>query len=168
MPDVGWIKLNFDSPKLDFLRAKLESLSDRIHAVLSVKLAAITNQLASKSVSEKLSGQVLHRRRGVLSGSVRAEPVSDDGTVLRGSVVSSQGPAFYGAIHEFGTSGRGWEIRNVKAQALAFQMSTKVFAKRVFHPALPTRPFMAPTLEENREEIIRELGEAVAQVLKEK
>lgn len=168
MPDVGWIKLSFDSPKLDALRAQLEAKASRIHAVLSVKLAAITQMLASKIVSDKLSGQVLHRRTGVLSGSVHATPVSDDGTVIRGSVEAAGGPAAYGKVHEFGTSGRGWEIRNVKAQALAFQLSTKVFAKRVFHPALPARPFMSTTLEENRQQIIDELAAEVARVLKEK
>jgi hypothetical protein len=163
-----WLKFNFDSPKLDSLRAQLEAKASRIHAVLGVKLRAITEMLASKIVSDKLSGQVLHRRTGTLAASAHAEPVSDDGRTLRASVVSSQGPAFYGKIHEYGTSGVGWEIRNVKAQALAFQLSTKVFARSVFHPALPPRPFMAPTLEENRHAIIDELAQAVAQVLREK
>jgi hypothetical protein len=78
----GWLKLSFDSPKLDSLRAKLDSLASRLHEVLRVKLAAITNQLASKIVSEKLSGQVLHRRTGILAGSVHAEPVTDDGRTI--------------------------------------------------------------------------------------
>ena len=163
-----WLKFNFDSAKLDALRESLVAKGSRIHDVLRVKLAAITEMLASKIVSDKLSGQVLHRRRGVLSASVHAEAVSDDGTTLRASVVSSRGPSFYGKVHEYGTGGRGWEIRNVKVQALAFQLSTKVFARRVFHPTLPQRAFMAPTLEESREEIIRELAQAVADVLKEK
>jgi phage gpG-like protein len=164
----GWLKLSFDSPKLDALREQLAAKATRLHEVLSVKVAAITQMLASKIVSEKLSGQVLHRRTGVLSASVHAEPVTDDGTTIRGSVVSSQGAAAYGKIHEYGTSGRGWEIRATK-QALMFeQMGVKVFARRVFHPALPARPFMSTTLEENRDAIIKELADAVAQVLKEK
>ena len=164
----GWLTLSFDSPKLDALREQLAAKATRLHEVLSVKLAAITQMLASKIVSEKLSGQVLHRRTGILSSSVHATPVEDDGTTLRASVVSSQGPSFYGNIHEYGTGGRGWEIRATAKQALAFQMSTKVFAKRVFHPPLPQRAFMAPTLEENRQAIIDELAQAVADVLKEK
>jgi hypothetical protein len=132
-------------------------------------LQAITEMLAGKIVSGKLSGQVLHRRTGVLSASVHAEPVSDDGSTIRGSVVSSQGPAAYGKIHEYGTSGRGWEIRATKSRVLAFQMSTKqVFAKSVFHPALPARSFMGSSLEESRDQIIQELGRTVADVLKAK
>jgi phage gpG-like protein len=128
-------------------------------------MEAITQMLASKIVEEKLSGQVLHRGTGVLSASVHAEPVVDDGTTLRASVVSSQGPAWYGRVHEYGTAGRGWEIRATKQALLFEQMGVKVFARRVFHPALPARPFMSTTLEENRQQIIDELAAEVARVL---
>jgi hypothetical protein len=48
-------------------------------------------------------------------------------------------------------------------------MSTKqVFAKSVFHPALPARSFMGSSLEESRDQIIQELGRTVADVLKAK
>jgi hypothetical protein len=166
---AGWLKLSFDSPKLDSLRTRLQSLAGRLHEVLRPKMQAITEMLASKIVAEKLNGQVLHRRTGILAGSVHATPVTDDGAAIRGGVESSVGPAFYGRIHEYGTGGRGWEIRSVGKRALAFQMSTKqVFAESVFHPALPARSFMGSGLEESREEIIRELGRIVADVLKEK
>ena len=164
-----WLKFNFDSPKLDAFRERLAAKSARLHAVLGVKLAAITNMLASKIVSEKLSGQVLHRRTGILAGSVHATPVNDDGTTIRGSVESSAGPSFYGKFHEFGVP-HAWEITATKSKALAFQLSTKENAKRIFarsvvHPPLPARSFMAPTLEENRQQIIDELAQAVGQVL---
>jgi hypothetical protein len=95
--------------------------------------------------------------------------VTDDGTTIRGAAESSAGSGFYGRIHEYGTGGRGWEIRSVGRRALAFQMSTKqVFARSVFHPALPARSFMGSSLEENRDKTIQELGRAVAEVLKEK
>jgi hypothetical protein len=164
-----WLKLSFDSPKLDSLRARLQSLAGRLHEVLRPKMQAITEMLAANIVAEKLSGQVLHRRTGILAGSVHATPATDDGTAIRGAVESSAGPAFYGRIHEYGTGGRGWEIRSVGRRALAFQMSTKqVYAKSVFHPALPARSFTGTSLEENREHIIQQLAQTVAEVLKEK
>jgi hypothetical protein len=165
----GWLKLSFDSPKLDALREQLAAKATRLHEVLSVKLAAITQMLASKIVSEKLSGQVLHRRTGILAGSVHAEPVSDDGTVIRGSVVSSQGPSFYGKFHEFGVS-HAWEIVATKRKALAFQLGVKenartIFAAHVTHPPLPQRSFMRSTLQESEQEIRETLAQSVADVL---
>ena len=150
--------------------ASAASIAGRLHEVLRPKMQAITEMLASNIVTEKLSGQVLHRRTGILAGSVHAVPVTDAGTTtIHGAVESSAGPAFYGKIHEYRTGGRGWEIRSVGRRALAFQMSTKqVSAKSVFHPALPARSFMGSSLDESRDQIIRELGQAVADVLKEK
>lgn len=162
----SWLKFDFSSSKLDAWREELQSKASRLHDVLFARVSALTLQLQTKVIG-KLSGQVLRARTGVLRSSVTAETTTD-GSKITGTVSSSAGPAFYGRIHEYGTSGRGWEIRATKSRVLAFQLSTKVFARSVFHPPLPARPFMSTTLEENREEIIRELAESVAQVLREK
>ncbi|HXN26077.1 MAG TPA: hypothetical protein VN902_03085 [Candidatus Acidoferrales bacterium] len=91
---------------------------------------------------------------------------------ITGTVQSSGGPAHYGVYHEMGVN-HAWEIRATKSKALAFQLSVKesaakVFARSVVHPPLPQRSFMRSTLEESREEITQALARAVADVIKEK
>src|ERR1700728_3636328 len=147
---MSWLRFEL---KGDYdLIVRVRALPGRIMEVLRVKLDALINKTAGDIVAEKLSGQVLYRRTGVLSASVHATPTTIEGTTIRGGIEAAGGPAAYGKAHEFGTGGMGWEIRSVKAEALAFQMGPKtVFAKSVFHPALPPRAFMKPTAVELQE-----------------
>jgi hypothetical protein len=164
---MGWIKFEL---KGDYdLVLKLRSLPGRVMEVLRVKLDALTSQTASDIVTDKLSGQILHKRTGILQASMHATPTVIEGTTIRGGIEAAGGPAAYGKAHEFGTGGMGWEIRSVKAKALAFQMSgKKVFAKSVFHPPLPLRAFMKPTATELQEILNARLAERLQDLLKEK
>jgi hypothetical protein len=167
----GWLKLSFDSPKLDALREMLARKSARLTEVLSVKVAALTFMLQSKIVA-KLSGEILKRKTGTLAGSVTAVTRTDGSTIL-GSVEAGNGPSHvYAMAHAVGVS-RPYEIAATIAKALTFQLSVKekattVFAKRVIHPPIPATNFMWNTLDEKRDEIIQELGRAVADIFKEK
>lgn len=132
-----------------------------IVSVLTGKLNALLFQLQSYIVSKKLSGQVLHRRTGVLSGSVRVIPATVAGASIIGGVEAAGGPAFYGAIHELGGTS-SYQIVAVKARALAFMVNgKKIFATRVTHPAIKARPFMSTSLAENAENIKTELQAAL-------
>src|SRR5262249_49443671 len=112
----------------------------------------------------KLSGQVLHRRTGLLAGSVRVIPTQLRGTVLSGAVEGAGGPAFYGSIHEFGCG--PFEVFAVNARALHFVSKGKdVFLTKVSHPGLPARPWMQPSLDENASMIETQLREALDQEL---
>ena len=167
----GWLKLSLDSPKLDALREQLIRKATRLQEVLSVKVQALTYVLQGKVVA-KLSGEVLKRRTSTLAGSVTAVTRTDARTIL-GTVEAGEGASHvYAMAHAVGVS-RPYEIVATRAKALAFQMSVKekaitVFAKRVTHPPIPATNFMWNTLDENRDEIITELGRTVADVLKEK
>jgi hypothetical protein len=163
---ANWIRFNL---KGDYdLILRLRRLPGRMMEVLRVKLDALTNKTAGDIVADKLSGQILHHRTGNLAASVHATPTVIEGNTIRGGIEAAGGSAFYGKIHEFGTAGMGWEIRSVKARALAFQTGgTKVFAKSVFHPPLPPRAFMKPTALELQEMLNESLSRAVADVLKE-
>ena len=70
-------------------------------------------------------------------------------------------------IHTMGMD-RAYEVMAVKRKALAWAGADgkMVFARRVMHPPIPAKPFMWPTLEESKDEIIAELGRTVADVLK--
>jgi len=163
---ANWIRFEL---KDDYnLILKLRSLPGRMMEVLRVKLDALTHQTASDIVTEKLSGQVLHRRTGVLATSVHATETTNDGTTIRGGIEAAGGPAFYGRFHEMGLD-RAWEVMAVKKKALAFMMDgKKTFAKRVTHPALMARPFMKPTAAELQETLNASLARAIGDALKEK
>lgn len=151
---------------LQALRAK----GGRVIEVLMTRSNALMLQLQSKIVSEKLSGQVLARRTGMLSASVNAIPASldMDNLKIRFGVESSGGPAWYGRLFEEGGSDHAYKIMATKARALAFLNHGKqVYAKAVMHPPQQQRAFMRPSVEEFMPVIQAELNEAVHDVLKE-
>src|SRR5258708_4124488 len=159
------LKISFlggsDQRLVEGLRAK----GPAIIQVLMTKLNALIFILQSYIVSRKLSGQVLNRRTGVLAGSVRAIPAVLEGTKIVAAVEAAGGPAFYGAVHEYGGSG-AYPIVATRARALAFLMDgKKVFARSVMHPPAKVRPFMAPALEENAADIEAQLRVALDEEL---
>jgi hypothetical protein len=163
---MGWLRFE---PKGDYdLILRLRALPGRVMEVLRVKLDALTNQTASDIVTQKLSGQVLHRRTGVLATSVHATPTTIDGTTIRGGVEAAAGPAWYGRVHEMGLD-RAWEVMSVKKKVLAWAGTDgrMTFARRVMHPPLPPRPFMKPTAAELQEILNARLAERLQDLLKE-
>jgi hypothetical protein len=154
-------EIKFDSPTVTRLVARLEGLPERVQAVLSVRLRALMFQLAGKIQSEKLSGQVLKVRTGILRASVHATDVTTSGTIISGGVEAAQGPAFYGKFHEVGIP-HAWQIVSVKARALAFISHGKqVYAKSVIHPPMKQRAFARPALEESAQSVHDALQAAV-------
>jgi phage gpG-like protein len=147
----------------------LRSKPARVLEVLSVRLYQLMLQVSGKIVDTKLSGQLLNRLSGKLSGSVRALPTEVEGATLTGQVEAGAGPAgAYAASHEFGGS-RPYEIRAVRARMLAFVADdAQRFAKSVIHPPMPQRSYMRSTLEESSEEIVSSLEEALREVVGEK
>ncbi|HXP71761.1 MAG TPA: hypothetical protein VOA88_20970 [Candidatus Dormibacteraeota bacterium] len=161
-------EFRFDSATKTRLLVKLQGMSPRFVEVVATKLRALMFQLQSKIVSEKLSGQVLHRRTGVLAGSVRTLPVTVAGNQISSGVASSSGPAFYGKIHEVGGS-RPYQIFATKARALQFMQGPRtVYAQNIIHPPAKMRAFMRPSLIESAQEIRNELQAAIDEELKKK
>jgi|SRR5579862_1131649 len=159
-------EIKFDSATRTKLIARLEGMSPRLVSVLGVKLRALMFMLQSKIVGEKLSGQVLHRRTGILAGSVHTLPITATANTISSGVASSQGTAFYGRVHETGGS-RGYEVMAVKARALAFMMNGKqVYAQSVIRPPMRQRAFMKPSLLESAQSIHDQLQHAVNEELK--
>jgi hypothetical protein len=163
---MSWLRFEL---KGDYdLVLRLRSLPGRIMEVLRVKLDALTHQTTSDIVTEKLSGQVLHRRTGILATSVHATPTLIEGDTIRGGIEAAGGPAAYGKIHEMGTE-HMWEIVGTKNRMLHFWLGEKeVFRKRVSHPAMMARPFMKPTALELQETLNASLARAIGDVIKEK
>jgi hypothetical protein len=139
-----------------------------ILSVLSSKLNVLLFQLQTAIVANKLSGQMLRRRTGVLAGSVRVVPAAVEGSQITGAVQAGGGPSFYASFYELeeagGTGGvpHSWPIMAVRARALSFMLDGKrVFTKRVTHPPLAARPFMTSTLTEQAAKINIELQVAL-------
>jgi hypothetical protein len=124
------------------------------------RLNAILYQLAAYVVKEKLSGQMLKRRTGILAGSVRVEPARIVGTQIIGKVVAGEGTAFYGRYLESGSQAH--QIFAVKSRALKFVTNGKeVYAKSVMHPGTMAAPFMRSSLQENEASIREQLQAAI-------
>jgi hypothetical protein len=146
----------------DSLKSKPQAIVD----VLTTRLNIMLFQLQRHIITEKLSGQVLHRRSGALANAVRVVSARVEGATIRGGVTAAGSPAsLYGRVHETGGN-RAYEIMSVKSRALAFMMDGRMrFFSRVNHPAAMARPFMAPSLQENAERIRAELQSALDEEL---
>jgi hypothetical protein len=122
-------------------------------------------QLAAYVVKEKLSGQILKRRTGILAGSVRvSEPAHVIGATFQGKIAAAEGTAFYGRILSEGS--RAHEILAVKSRALKFVTNGKeVYAKSVMHPGMMAKPFLRPALLENESSIRAQLQQALDEEL---
>jgi hypothetical protein len=153
------LKISFTGDSDSRLIQVLRSRPAALLRVLSVRLNALMFQLQSKIVSEKLSGQVLKRRTGILSGSIRAMPAEVEGAKITAEVLGGGGPAFYAATFEEGCA--PYQIMAVRARALRFMVDGRAaYAKSVSHPAMYA-PFMRPSLEEFTPQIRTDLQAAL-------
>ncbi len=123
------------------------------------KLLLDAGALIECSAKKKVSGPVLSTRTGQLRRSIhaRAQGSGFDTVVTVGPSVH------YAAIHEFGGKTAPRTILPRRAKVLRFEAGGRtIFARRVNHPGsrIPARPYMRPSLEENREEIERLVGRA--------
>ena len=112
-------------------------------------------------VKQKLSGQVLHVRTGVLRSSVNTR-VQESAAAVTATVGTN---VKYARYHEFGVP-HSWEIRPKSARALAFQVGGQtIFAMGVTHPPLPERSFLRSALREMQPAIKAGLSAAVGEVV---
>lgn len=143
-------------------RERLQGVPEQVHQAIRAKVYTLTLLLEAHIKLNKLSGQVLKTQSGRLKRSIQSS-VIDDGEIIRGRVFST-GDVPYAGIHEFGGRTSPHLISPVKAQALAFMYSGKlVFAKLVRHPGsvMPERSFMRSGLQDMRDQIVREMTDAV-------
>jgi hypothetical protein len=149
--------------------ATIRAKGPTIIEALRVRMDAVTFALRGKIVTEKLSGQVLHKRSGRLARSVRQIPATLNGAIVTGRVeagiVDPRSNAVYAVFHEYGVN-HPWAIEPKTAKALAFEIAGNlVFAKRVTHPGLQERSFMRSTLAESSNAIAASFREALMTAL---
>ena len=108
---------------------------------------------------EKLTGQVLNVRTGKLRSSI-THRVEQSGNETTGRVGT---PVEYARIWELGGTIPAHTIVPKTAKVLRFVIQGRVvFCKRVEQPSrrVGARPYLKPSVEENRQRILRELGDA--------
>ena len=163
-----WLKFNFDSAKLDGWREELQAKASRLHEVLFTRVQALTLQLQTKAIA-KLSGEVLHRRTGILAGSVNASTTTD-GTVITGTVQSS---AERGGLWKIPRARRPACLGNCRNQTESTRVPVECEGKRADDiceirstSAVARTQFHAEHVGGiRRNEIRRALAESVARVL---
>jgi len=156
--------------KAELSKTDEETLKNRAMNVLQEVKQQMNRELLelqSYIVTQKLAGQVLHRRSGTLADSVRVKLAEIQGATVTGSVEGAGGPAFYGKYFEEGGTSY-YTIKPVRAKALAFMGGggETVFAASVNHPPTPKKPWFKISLAERREGIIANLQAAAARGLK--
>lgn len=148
--------------------------SQRLQEALIQKVNDLSVRLQQR-IQQKLLGEVLHYRSGVLFRSVRVIPAAANSYKIEGGVISSGGPAFYGRVHEFGGASVYTErpaIRDAyrspaNRAALRFigrdgKVLYRFFVRR---RPLPERSFMRSSEAEMEPGIMAEIQEVVQQAL---
>jgi phage gpG-like protein len=147
------------------LRARLSAIETSLAAALDAKVAALGADLKAR-IDAKLSGEVLANKSGALLASLALEPAIEADTILTRVVLRG---VPYARIQEFGGRTQAHDIVAVKAKALAFVAGGKAhYAKSAHHPGsvIPERSFMHSSLDEMRDEIGGELGDAVIALMR--
>lgn len=152
---------------------RLQRMPEVVRTVITAKVAALTLKLEAR-VKRKLSGEVLNVRSGALRRSI-AQKVEATLAAVVGRVFSS-GDVKYARIHELGGKTKPHVIVPKNGKALRFGYAgvigaegaygpSVVFAKKVNHPGsvIPKRSYLASSLKEMAEDILRELKEAAVQ-----
>lgn len=147
-----------------------ESRGDAVIARLKAEMQAETINLLAYVEDEKLSGQVLHQRSGALkrSGYTAFENSEDEiaGILGFGSGPSSSANTVpYAAIHEYGGT---IHVPAVAGKLMVFEKAGQtIFTTRhvAFDVQMPARPYLEPSIDENREAILGRLQTAVNEEL---
>lgn len=149
--------------EVDDTRAQvwLDKLTPKLRSKLEEAITILVEKLRTHIITDKLLGQVLHRRTGRLGQSIQTKVTSTNQSVTGKVYSSSDVP--YARIQEYGGKTAAHVIEARRAEALAFVQGGKlVFYKRVNHPGsnIPARSYMRSSLADMREEIIQRLQQA--------
>lgn len=145
--------------------ARLKAAATKAPSAIYAAMQKITFLLQRHVVTKKLTGQVLHVRTDRLRSSI-ATRVEQKGIDTTGRIGT---PVVYARIWELGGIIKAHDIYPKDKKALSFMIAGKrVFCKRVHQPArtVKARPYLAPTIAENRERIVNDLGKAYLALVK--
>ena len=155
-----------ESEGLDTLDNVFAILPATVQAALRTKAASLAAALTAHVVNDKLSGQVLAVKSGLLRSSISSW-IEVDGDTIRSRVFVGPGVK-YAAIQEYGGRTSAHDIVPNKTRALAFVAGGHpVFARIVHHPGstLPERSYLRSSLADMAGEIAAELKAAAIAAL---
>lgn len=142
---------------------KFQTARERIVASLREEMFIQTGMLKRYIAEMKLSGQVLRNRTGNLRRAVFNTVEADELGVTGMVAVDKTAP--YGAYQEFGADIPERVPVRAKAMHWVNAAGQDVFARRARAFHLGAKPFMNPSLEERRTEIVNGLKNAVQREL---
>lgn len=138
---------------IDTISAKIDNLSDDIKVKLRATMTDVVNMLQARIVDNKLNGGVLNRRTGNLYRSIKNEITEGEGSIT-GRVYTTGIP--YAAIHEYGGT--------IKTRLGTGAKPPRRPGKATI--TMPMRSYMRSSLQELRDDIIKQLSVAVGETVK--
>lgn len=153
--------LTISISNLDEMREWLAGLPDSLRQALVAKSQALAEALQQK-VGDKLSGEVLQSKTGLLRNSI-ANSVEENSDGVS-SVVFVSGDVPYASIQEYGGTTKAHIIEAANGKALAFTSNgKKVFLKQVNHPGsvIPEHSYLRSSLADMNDEIVGGMSDAV-------
>lgn len=142
--------------------ARLAALPQEAKAGLARAIAKFGFDLQRTVQADKLSGQVLQVRSGVLRSSI-ATTIADGGESVSATVGTR---VWYGKLHEYGLKALTGHDRiyPVRAKALRFEIGGRVLFRKSVRGA-PERSFLRSALAEMAPELAPRVAEAVAEAM---
>ena len=122
------------------LQARFNQLSTDMHNGVARAIFALTIELQRMVKQDKLSGQVLNTRTSNLRNSI-AENVTDNGSIIEGTVGTNVSAIPYARIHEF-----GGEIKAKRAKFLRFKIGNRWISKKSV--TIPERSYLRSALKD--------------------
>ena len=161
------LKLKFLNRSDERIAEFLRTRSARIAEEFGAGIMRAMIRLASYIGAEKLSGQVLKARTGNLRSAVLTGVQSyRSGTASHGRIPSG-GLPWYGALQEDGGSFTAHRNLKKPAHLMRRAMGERVMTGSPYGIYFPARPFMRPSLQEQRGMIIEELVKSMHKALAE-
>ena len=131
------IRITFKRQSDRAVAEAIRSKAPQLRQALTEEMDKLMLDLVAR-VQQKLSGEVLEHRTGILSGSITKQPTVQSGNRIIGTVTGAGPPAQYGIVQEMGGR-RAFEILPVHKRALAFFPSGAAGAgpegRSLFHQA---------------------------------
>jgi len=162
MPNVS-VKLEMVGTEK--LVAKFDGYVGKLRPQLVRAMNKIVFTLVRYVQEQKLSGQVLHRRTGTLSRSIKGIVLNQPASIIGDVASRSNGnaPLKYAARWEYGFQGSETVKAHVRRTATGGFANVRTFVRQVNSTA---RPYLAPSRRENEGYIRQTLEEAVREVNK--
>lgn len=149
------------------LEQTLAALPDKVSDAFTLTSEQLGQALAQDVQDDKLSGQVLQEKSGLLKESIESA-VESSGDVISANVFVA-GDVPYAAIQEYGGITKAHVIAATQGKALAFNWQGKqVLFAHINHPGsvIPEHSYLRSALEDMQDNIIDSYASALGDALR--